>query len=363
MWLYITLMIIPSVYSVLSVSKNIKSSTFFCLGFSIILFFILGLRHKVGGDWLNYLFIYENINDYFNPISLNFLESDYLYDLINWIAFNNSLGFVSVNLANTMIFIIGLYFFASKQLQPSMVYLVAVPYLIIVVSTGYVRQASALAFFLIGIHYLINKNYFTYVILIIVGSLFHKTLFGLLILVPLMQFRFLSNFFNLNRVNINYLALIILLIFISIIFFNYFLKFQYYFVIRNYIGIDQHFTSTGAIYRIIIFLMAAVICLIFNKSITDNDDERKFYLLISTFIVISSPLVIMYSSAVDRVLIYCYPLQLFIFSRLHLIFADHKHRIFYNIIVIFMFIGIFLFWANYAKFSKHWIPYKNILFI
>lgn len=363
MWVYLTLLILPAIFSITNFSNSKNKTLIFTISFSLLLILILGLRNKVGGDWLNYLFIYQNINEYFNPISLNFLESDYLYDLINWIAFNNSLGFVSVNLVNTIIFIFGLYFFASKQSQPSMVYLVAVPYLIIVVSTGYVRQASALAFFLIGIHYLINKKYFTYILLIIVGSLFHKTLFGLLIIVPLMQMKLMSNFLNLNRININYLALIILIIFLSFIFFNYFLKFQYYFIIRNYIGIDQHFISTGAIYRIIIFLIAAVICLIFNKFITENEDERKLYLLISTFIIFSSPLVIMYSSAIDRILIYCYPLQLFIFSRLHLIFADNKHRIFYNIIVIVMFTLIFLFWAKFGKFSNHWIPYNNILFI
>ncbi len=177
-----------------------------------------------------------------------------------------------------------------------------------------------------------------------------------------MQFKFFSNFFNLNKININYIALLILIILTSIIFFNYFLKFQYYFIIRNYIGVDQHFISTGAIYRILIFIVAAIMCLIFNKFISENENERKLYILMSVFVIIISPFVIQFSSAVDRILIYCYPLQLFIFSRFHILFNDAKHRIFYNLIIITMFTITFLFWAKFGKYSNHWIPYNNIIF-
>lgn len=362
MWLYITLIIIPSVYSVLSVSKNLKSSTFFCLGFSIILFFTLGLRDKIGGDWLNYLFIYENINDYFQPLSIDFLESDYLFDLINWISFKYSLGFHFVNIINSSIFIIGLFLFAIKQKQPSIVLIVAIPYLIIVVSTGYVRQASALAFFLISIDYLIKKKYFIYGVLIITGSLFHKTLFVLLILIPIMQHQLNIGIINIKRIKINYIILFVSLFIISIIFYNYFLKFQFSFIIRNYIGVDQHFTSSGAIYRTIVFIIASILCIFFRNNLTNNKEEKKLYLYMSILVIALTPFVFQYSSAVDRILIYLYPLQLFIFSRVHHIFNDYHHRIFYNIIIIIMSFSLFFFWAYFAKFSKHWIPYNNIFF-
>ena len=103
MWIYLSLLVLPSLYSVINFKNNKNKSIIFCLSFSLLLILILGLRNKVGGDWINYLFIYENINKYFNPISLDFLESDYLYDLINWVAYNYSFGFVFVNLINTII--------------------------------------------------------------------------------------------------------------------------------------------------------------------------------------------------------------------------------------------------------------------
>ena len=344
---YYILFFIPAFYSILGISKNRHKSLIFCLTFSILCILVLGSRLKIGGDWINYLFIYNNINDYFNPLSINLLQSNYLFDLINYISFNNSLGFSATNFINQFIFITGLFFYAKRQNQPSMIYVVAIPYLIIVVSTGYTRQASALGILFFALPYLFNGKFIKFSIFIFFATLFHKTAFLLLFLIPMVQYKFI-NFLNLNKINIKFLILILSAIPIIIFVYYFLLKFQYNYIIRFYVGDEMHFTSTGAIFRVSLFFLSALLCIIFHNKISTGLYEKNYYLGLSVLTIIFSFFVFQFSSAVDRILIYFYPLQLFIFSKLHVLFSDNIHRIFYNIIIISIYLCLLLIWANYG---------------
>ena len=358
---YYLLFFIPSLYSILKVSNDKKKSLIFCLSFSFLCILVFGSRYKIGGDWINYLYIYNNINDYFDPLSLNFLQSDYLYDLINYILFNNNLSFTFSNFINQFIFIMGLFFYAKKQLQPSMIYVIAIPYLIIVVSTGYIRQASALGIIFFALPFLFNGKFVKFSLLIFIASFFHKTAFLLLFILPLVRFKF-TNLLNLNKLNIN--IIIFILASIPIIYLTYylFLQFQYNHILRYYVGHEMHFISTGASFRVSFFLLSAILCIIFHQKLNVGIYEKNFYLALSVLTILFSLFVFNFSSAVDRFLIYFYPLQLFILSRLHIFFSDNAHRIFYNIIIISVYFILLYIWANYGKFSNHWIPFNSIFF-
>lgn len=355
---YFTLFFMPSFYSLLAVSNNKKKTIYFCFAFSILCILILGTRHKVGGDWINYLYIYNNINDYFSPFSINFLSTNYLFDLINYLSFNNNLGFVTSNIINQIIFIFGLFFYAIRQSQPSMIFVLSVPYLIIVVSTGYVRQASALGIILVSLPYLFNAKFLKFSLLIFFATLFHKTAFIMLILIPVVQNKFLN-----LKINIKILISFILIIPFSIFIYFYLLQFQYNYIIRFYVGDEMHFTSTGAIFRYSLFFISAILCLFFRNILFTNLKERKYYVFLSVLTLAMSLFIFKYSSAVDRILIYFYPLQLFVLSRLHTIFSDNHHRVLYNILIIFIYLCLLLIWAHFGKFSNHWIPFNSKIFL
>ena len=359
---YITLYFIPSFYSVLSISNNRKKAQIFCLSFSILCVVVLGSRYKVGGDWINYLYIYNHINDYFNPLSINFLQANYLDYLIYYISFNYNLSFYAANFLNQFIFIFGLFFYAIRQTQPSMIFVIAVPYLIIVVSTGYIKQASALGLFLFALSYLFDGKFIKYSFIIFLATLFHKTAFLFIFLAPLLKLNY-SYLQILNKIKIDILIFFILLIPFSIFIYYFFLEFQYNYIIRFYIGKENDFVSTGAVFRVALFFLTALLFIMFNKKISMNTYERKTYMILAVGTILFSFFVFNYSSAVDRILIYFYPLQLFVYSRLDLFFYDQKHRIFYNFIIIFLFFLVFIIWAYYGQFSNHWIPFQSIFFV
>tara|TARA_B100001964_G_C14185276_1_gene578318 strand:- start:333 stop:1415 length:1083 start_codon:yes stop_codon:yes gene_type:complete len=360
MELYLLVISIPALASLLPNNVSKDNSLIFSFWYCVFLTFLFGLRHEVGGDWINYIYLFNNINDLFDPFSLNLLESDYIFDLSNWLAYNFNLSIYYVNFFNSAIFFLGLFFFAIKQPFPSMVFLVAAPYLIIVISTGYVRQASALGLILLSMNFLMNKQIKTYVFIILIASFFHKTVVMLLIFLPM--FFLEIKLPNLNKIKVNYLLTFIICTPLIYYFFYYILQKQFEFIFINYLGANMHFVSKGALFRSGIFLFSAILFILFSKKLTKNVFERKVYSIYGFATIIISLFVFNYSSAVDRFLIYFYPLQLFVFSRLHLIFNDHSNRIFYNILVICFFFLVFFVWVFFGQYSNHWIPFDNILF-
>ena len=108
----------------------------------IFLFFMIGLRHEVGGDWLQYLYLLEvgkNLS-----FSESVIFSDPAFGTINWIAAQYNFGIYFVNSIFALIFTWGLLVFCRSQPLPWLALVVAVPYLITVVAMGYSRQGVAI---------------------------------------------------------------------------------------------------------------------------------------------------------------------------------------------------------------------------
>ena len=358
MYLYLTLILFTSLYSFTNFSKHKKNQIYFVYSSAIIFILLFGFRKNIGGDWINYEIYYNTINSHFNPFKFNLLENDYLFDLINWISFNFDLSYYFVNFLNFCIFIIFFSIFITKFKYPVTALLLAIPYVIIVAGTGYVRQASAFGFLLIAILYLIDKKILLFLTFIILGTLFHKTVFLMVILLPIVLFDFKK---NINFIfDIKSIIAIIVLIIISVFFYYIFLQHKFSFILYYYVGEGRFFSSSGGIFRFLPYLFSSILFLLYYKNINLKITEYKIYFFYSIFIIICTPLVYKYSSAIDRILLYFYPIQLLILSQLHVIFKDIKNRIFYNGIITMFVIIQFLIWVYFGKYSKHWLYYNNI---
>ena len=63
----------------------------------------------------------------------------------------------------------------------------------------------------------------------------------------------------------------------------------------------------------------------------------------------------------DRILLYFYPLQIVVFSRmLYLIKDKNLKNICFLGYILFSFLILFVF-LNFGTYSEHWIPYNNLL--
>jgi len=63
---------------------------------------------------------------------------------------------------------------------------------------------------------------------------------------------------------------------------------------------------------------------------------------------------------IDRIMIYCFPIQLVFFAKIHSIFKE-KNFYFVKSLIVLLY-GIYMYvWFNYSDYSEYWYPYQSIL--
>lgn len=309
------------------------------------LFYILfiGLRIS-GGDWYNYFRRFEDMS--FLTLEEALSIKDVGYQLISYSMYDWGLGFFAVTLICAVLSMAGLIIFLRSQINPWLGLAVSVPYLIIVVYMGYMRQGVALGLIMWGIVALHRGRFIHFIILVALAVTFHKS--------AIMMIAF--GIFSGNRGKL--LKLIgIIVAFLGVWF--AFVSSDVDALVTNYV--DAQMQSQGAMIRVLLNAFPAILLLYFRKQWKHYFDDYKFWLMISLASLASIGLVGFASTAVDRIALYFLPLQIVVFSRLPLL-AKRKipPKITIYLILLFYFLVLFV-WLNFGNFSKWWIPYRNIL--
>ena len=106
------------------------------LGFDcicLVLFFVIGLRYGVGGDWKNYYVLNQGaIGQPLSSIQTSG-TTEFAYAFFNWIGANIFGGVYFPNLICAAILTIGLRKFCITLTNPALGLVVAIPYLMLVV--------------------------------------------------------------------------------------------------------------------------------------------------------------------------------------------------------------------------------------
>ena len=127
--------------------------------------------------------------------------------------------------------------------------------------------------------------------------------------------------------------------------------------------------SEGAIYRIIMNLVPAILYLAFRYKICIYQNERKLYDWIAILVIFSFfiyifglPSVGCPSTALDRLNWYFIPLQMLVFSRLHRIMPTKSSKILVVLCIVCVYATTQFVWLNFANHASAWLPYQNVLF-
>jgi len=316
-----------------------------------ILSIFIGFRYQVGGDWIQYVEIYDAIGsaEFDGQISV-MMDPGYLY--LNLLMSKLNTGIYGVNLVTGIIFSTGLAIFCRQFPRPLLALAVAIPYLTIVVAMGYSRQSAALGFAMIAFAALRNDNTVRFIIFIIIAATFHKTA---IVLIPLV----------LASQSTNRLAVIIWGFATVPILYFLFLSDSIAFLLEHYVmNIDERFQSQGALIRVGMNVVSAIIFLMFASRFSVSQSDRNWLKLFSwiTLICLFGLLVSDSSAAIDRLALYLLPLQLVVFSYLPDAFTNDKELKKLIILFIVSYYGLVLFvWLNFGVHSQEWLPYKNIL--
>lgn len=169
-WAALLMMVMAVMTNISAPQKQSKALVWF-VGIAFVV--MIGLRYQVGGDWGSYRHHLALLKGMSLAESLTFGDPGYYF--LNWLATSLGANIAFVNVACAAIVIIGLTRFCREQPFPMLAYLVAVPYLLIVVSMGYTRQSAALGLAMIALSELANNRQKGFVFWVLFAALFHKS--------------------------------------------------------------------------------------------------------------------------------------------------------------------------------------------
>jgi len=339
--MYILLIFFVLSYNQDKPNKNIAPWVFI----GVIFTFIIGFRDYVGGDWYNYLKHFQIIGYYTFDEVLK--RSDPGYYLINWFMMDWGFEIYAVNLICGAIFIVGLIILARQQPNPWLAFIVAIPYLIVVVAMGYTRQAAAIGLVFWAIASLRENKFKQFLILVALAATFHKSAVLMIGLGLFLQGKGKA---------VRFLA-------VAAFGFGIWSAFlaQYQDQLwKNYVEVKMQ--SQGAFIRVAMNFLPAVMFLIYRKQWKQTFKDYTFWLIIALGSVASIFVVGLAPTAIDRVSLYFTPIQIVVFARLPLLMTDRfPVKTTTQAIVIFYLLVLYV-WLNFATHARYWVPYNNVLF-
>lgn len=308
---------------------------------STIIALLVGLRYEVGADWPTYefLFSYARYADLGRMLKIG----DPGYQLLNWMMQQVSNQVWTVNLVCGAIFVWGLHRFTHAHPERWLCFVVAVPYLVIVVAMGYTRQSVAIGIILAGLAAVERgASILRFAIYVAVAALFHKTA---VVVLPLVIFAAQRS--NLLNVLAGLAG--------SVLLYDIFLSESVEGFVRNYI--ETEYSSQGAAIRVVMNFIPAVCFFLFRKRLRfESVDERIwFFFSIAALAMPILLLVVPSSTAVDRLALYLIPIQIAVLPRLRYLFKGQL----FGVVVIIAYSALVQFtWLTFAVHAKYWVPYR-----
>jgi hypothetical protein len=303
----------------------------------------IGLRFEVGGDWFAYLgYLYRAAGMSLIEV---LLHGDPGYYLLNWVVAQLGGNIYWVNLACGAILMTGVVAFARRQPLPWLALLVAVPYLIIVVGMGYSRQAVALGFVLLGLVALGDSRLRVFVVWVMIGAAFHKSA---VLILPVAGLAASHN----RLLSLAWIGAA------SLIGGYLFLFDSFDSLWANYVEAD--YQSQGGLIRVLMNAIPAALYLGLHKYLALKEGERRLWWWMSLLAIVCIPLVVISSTATDRVALYLIPIQIFVFARLHTLVQDSLWRAYIVLGVLVYYTAVLAVWLFFAAHSFAWLPYQLV---
>lgn len=349
MLFYYSVWFIISFFSIFFTQKTENRVIFFL--FLLFLFLMTGARYEISGDWNNYIIIYQVFHG--ADFSTALLISDPGYAILNYIG--QKLEFKDtffVYMCCSFLFYSFFYFFSKRVKNYWIPLLIAFPYLILVVSMGYVRQSVAISFVLLAVLYGLERKIWKLMLFSILAMLFHKSAIIVFMLFPFFMIPqvFINNFIFIIYTFFSFLIMSILVYVSSVSGEN---------IYTNQSG---EISSAGAVFRIIVHFLPLFFYIFYRLKIKKIfKDNYRIFDYLALLIIFTLMLAIPFSTLADRFNLYLIMFDIFILSFLY---SELKvfNRTFMVVSIVFFNTFMLVIWLNFGAWSQAWLPYQNYLF-
>ena len=356
-WIF---MLVPLVFVVLGSRFEDDLDNLLWIGMSATTVIVIGTRYEVGGDWVNYLaqLARAENRDFLSAMLAN---TEPGYGVVNWLSAKIGLGIYGVNLVCGGLFVTGLAIFCRRQPIPWLAWLVATPYLLVVVGMGYTRQIVALGFLLWGLPYLEDKRAWRYLLLLLIGAAFHKTV---LLMAPMAILGWRGNvWFRVGGLVVICLALLWAgTNYRTSVYSNVVEPNALFRLWNKYIDKGQ-WSSVGASYRVWMNAIPAVLLLLLWRNWNKHFKHSEIWVWIAIASIGSVFFVGIASTAIDRINLYLAPIQLYFWTRLPMLVSDLITQTAMIFAICLIYIVSLWVWLSLANHAYEWIPYKSVLSI
>ena len=321
------------------------------LAFLVLLFVVfaalIGLREETGGDFFAYRKMVQVIG--YERLSTSFSYGDPGFTLLATLSNALGLGIYGVNFGCGALLLIGLLRFSRRLPDPWLGIAAAVPYMLIVIGMGYIRQGAAIGFIMLAMINLEHRRFGWMAFDLVMAMTFHVTA---VCVVPLLGFAILRN-------RPLFLVPIVLL---GVVAYFLILRARFDTLYSGYVTTE--IGSSGALIRLSMNALPAILLLALRRRFPIPEPAKSAWLVIALLSLAMIPIVLVFpsSTVIDRIGLFFSPIQLLVFGHITAIFAANEREQRTATFLSLMFYGVVLFvWLNYATFSRWWIPYRWVL--
>lgn len=307
---------------------------------------VIGFRYEVGGDWFNY----ERIVDYISGETFGYTmkTGDMGFGFVAWVSTRIGFGATGPTFFCGAVLVYGLWRFGQTLAQPWLALTAAVPYLVIVVGMGYVRQSAAIGFLLLALIQFDRGSITRFGQWMLMAILFHVSA---LCVLPLA---------GIALVRKRPLAFIPLAL-VGVVLFFFLLRPRLDGFYENYVVAE--YDSSGALIRLVMNAVPAILFLLYRGRFVISENGRALWTILSGLALALVVLVFLSpaTTAIDRVGLYCIPLQLFVFGNIvPLVARKGMGQALFTFAIIVYYSAVMFVWLNYAKHAEFWLPYRFV---
>lgn len=313
-------------------------------GFLVFHFLVSALRWETGGDWVTYdlMLDFARANELIDVLDF----TDPGFGLLLWACDRAGLGILMVNGFCSWVLGWGVVRASLTTRDPWLGITISVPYLLIVVGMGYVRQGAAIGFILMALASLANRQLLRMFVYLAAAASFHSTA---AVLYPLFGFALASR----NRAASIVMGLVGAYAFYAVIS-GRIDEFQ-----RGYL--DYEYSSGGALVRQLMNFLPSILLLWRWRRLEVERRTKLVWICIALINVAQLGVLAVTpsSTAVDRIGLYFSVILICFMGELRDMFGGlRSSALILRTIAITTGIAVQLVWLVLGTHAEFWVPYK-----